>query len=204
MENYKKKIKAEFFPVRGNEKLRVSVVKKAMSDLKKVTKESQHIFELMVYFAETAVLYIHKYGDIFEDMGDYLCDVFDSVIQLLNKENGPELYLQYQDRLNKIIHTGNLECWGIGDSLEESYSDLKWLDDRADFADIVSLDAAGKWMKIPLAIREKLLDNVWCGRCKDAVTIVEYTLDLHDLGVLLKGKCQNCGHGVARVVELEG
>jgi len=82
----------------------------------------------MVYFAETAVQSIHEEGDIFEDMGDYFTDTYQEIIQRVNREKTPELYNQYKERLRAIADTKNCECWGIQDSLEGSYSDLKWLE----------------------------------------------------------------------------
>ena len=132
LEDYNKKIKTEFFPVRGHGKLRVSVVKKAISDFKKIVKETSLTIELMICFVENAVKYIHENDDIFENMGDYLCNVFESIIKLLNKEKNPDLFVKYKERLEKIINTKGIDCWGIHDSLEDSYSDLKWLEEYDD------------------------------------------------------------------------
>ena len=50
-------------------------------------------------------------------------------------------------------------------------------------------------------IEQKILSSVWCGECKEAVTMVDYVGEGHKFGMLLKGKCKNCGHAVARLVE---
>lgn len=59
----------------------------------------------------------------------------------------------------------------------------------------------GKWLAISEDLRQKLLHNVWCGKCKDVVEIVEYEVKGHELGLILEGKCKTCGHDVVRVVE---
>lgn len=60
-----------------------------------------------------------------------------------------------------------------------------------------------KWLSIPQKIRKKLISNVWCGKCSDAVTIVGYVIEGHDFGIVLKGKCKTCGHDIARSIENE-
>lgn len=83
-------------------------LQKAIEEYKKINKEAQLTFEGMMYFVETAVAYIHQSGDISEGMGDYVCDVFETIVQLLNKEKGSERYVQYKDRLGKIINVDEL------------------------------------------------------------------------------------------------
>lgn len=132
VEKCKAKVRKEFYSDRGDPKMRVAKVREVISDISKITKETVGPLELMVFFAETAVQSIHESGDIFEDMGDYLTDTYDRIIQRVNKEKTPELYDQYKDRLRAIADTKNCECWGIHDSFEGSYSDLKWLKDDAE------------------------------------------------------------------------
>lgn len=60
-----------------------------------------------------------------------------------------------------------------------------------------------KWLAITEEIRDKLLRNVWCTKCRDAVEVVDYVIKGHDLGIMLEGKCGKCGHSVARVIEKE-
>jgi hypothetical protein len=57
-----------------------------------------------------------------------------------------------------------------------------------------------KWRAIPPEIRAKLLDNVFCSKCK-LTTIVDYTVEEDEFGLILKGKCKKCGEPVARVIE---
>lgn len=138
VEESKEKIRQEFDPDRGNPKMRVAKIKEVISDLNKIAKDTVWPLELMVFFAETAVQSIHECGDIFEDMGDYLTETYDQIIQRINKEKTPELYQKYQQRLKKMADTKNCECWGIHDSLVGSYSELKWLDD--DDAEDIEVD----------------------------------------------------------------
>lgn len=63
------------------------------------------------------------------------------------------------------------------------------------------MEANKKWLSLPKNIRGELIDNVWCGHCSDVVTILGFTIEDNDFGIVLKGKCKNCGGDVARVIE---
>ena len=65
----------------------------------------------------------------------------------------------------------------------------------------MDFQAMQKWNKIPKEVRRKVLDNVWCGRCLDAVTVVDYDMTNEDFGIVIRGKCKTCGGKVARVLE---
>ncbi|MCQ2011148.1 MAG: hypothetical protein ABF629_06165 [Sporolactobacillus sp.] len=58
-----------------------------------------------------------------------------------------------------------------------------------------------KWLAIPKQTREQLKRNVFCTNCGKAVEIVGYTINRDRFGIILKGKCAECGHDVARVIE---
>jgi len=61
--------------------------------------------------------------------------------------------------------------------------------------------AAALWSIVPRWGREKILANVFCVSCLQAVQIVEYRGTENNGDVLLEGKCAVCGHSVARLVE---
>jgi hypothetical protein len=61
--------------------------------------------------------------------------------------------------------------------------------------------AAKHWKAIPPDTRKLLLSNVWCGRCREAVTITNFTGAVKGGDLLLVGKCSICQEDVARVVE---
>lgn len=45
------------------------------------------------------------------------------------------------------------------------------------------------------------LSNIWCGKCRDEVTITNFTCAVRGGDLLLVGKCSICQGDVARVVE---
>lgn len=67
---------------------------------------------------------------------------------------------------------------------------------------VIDFKAAQKWAKIPKAIQQQLLNQVFCTSCTET-TMVNYTLHNDKLGILLKGACKKCGKDVVRVVESE-
>lgn len=65
---------------------------------------------------------------------------------------------------------------------------------------VIDFKAAQKWAKIPKNIQQELIKNVYCSNCM-VTTIRDYTLHDDKFGVVLKGKCKNCGADVVRLVE---
>ncbi|WP_157404559.1 hypothetical protein [Shouchella shacheensis] len=61
---------------------------------------------------------------------------------------------------------------------------------------VTDLNAARKWAKLPKETQQLLINNVFCSTCY-VTTIVDYTLHDDTFGVLLKGKCKDCGNDVA-------
>ncbi|MFB1083167.1 hypothetical protein [Jeotgalibacillus sp. JSM ZJ347] len=59
-----------------------------------------------------------------------------------------------------------------------------------------------KWLSITEQTRKMLIGNVCCGQCLDAVTIKDVIIASDPIDVVLEGKCADCGHPVARVVEM--
>ena len=76
----------------------------------------------------------------------------------------------------------------------------------ANFMNVFSLPkftppAAKLWDKLPKVEQLALLANVYCGNCKDAVTIVSFTGTVSKRDLILNGRCKSCGNDVTRVIE---
>ena len=61
--------------------------------------------------------------------------------------------------------------------------------------------AAKLWAKLPKSEQQALLANVYCGSCKDVVTIVSFAGTVSKRNLILTGRCKTCGGEVARVIE---
>ncbi len=59
------------------------------------------------------------------------------------------------------------------------------------------------WNEISFDIKEKILNNVFCGSCGGTTTIIDYIGKTSHNDLVLKGKCKKCGHEVARLIENE-
>ena len=59
------------------------------------------------------------------------------------------------------------------------------------------------WNELSCDIKEKLLNNVFCGSCEDTTTIIDYVGKTSRNDLVLNGKCKKCGHEVARLIENE-
>jgi hypothetical protein len=64
-----------------------------------------------------------------------------------------------------------------------------------------TVPAAKLWAAIPVDARKRLLANVWCGKCRHAVTITNFTGAVKAGDLLLVGKCSECHGDVARLIE---
>jgi hypothetical protein len=65
-----------------------------------------------------------------------------------------------------------------------------------------TIQAAVLWGTIPPKAQKRILNAVFCVKCRTSVQIVNYTGDVQKNGdLLLKGACASCGHEVVRLVE---
>lgn len=72
------------------------------------------------------------------------------------------------------------------------------------YKDVITVTVVNmQWKRIPEHIKQKILSNVWCSNCKDVVSVTDYQIENHQLGLIIRGKCSVCESEVARVVEKE-
>ena len=62
--------------------------------------------------------------------------------------------------------------------------------------------AAKMWASISSNSRKQLLSNVWCGKCRHGVTIVNFSGAVKAGDLLLVGLCSECRSDVAKVIEM--
>jgi hypothetical protein len=70
----------------------------------------------------------------------------------------------------------------------------------AQFPQLTS-DAKKLWLAIPGEIRGQLLTHVYCGQCRGATTMVNYSGSVTSGVVVLVGHCITCDTEVARVID---
>nr|WP_255574681.1 hypothetical protein [Halobacillus sp. Nhm2S1] len=59
------------------------------------------------------------------------------------------------------------------------------------------------WLSLPKDFRKQLIANVYCTNCSGPVTITDFIIVDHPVGVMLDCRCGNCISKVARVVEMD-
>ena len=69
--------------------------------------------------------------------------------------------------------------------------------------DVFSPEAATRWTKVPEWAQERILANVWCGKCRGSVAIILESAQMDNADLVFRGKCQKCGNSVCRVIEPE-
>jgi hypothetical protein len=61
--------------------------------------------------------------------------------------------------------------------------------------------ARKQWDAIPEKFRKELLANIWCGKCREATMITNFSCAMKGGDLLLVGKYAVCHRDVARLVE---
>lgn len=66
LEGYRRKIVEQFFPARGEGKLKLGEVRKAIRDYRRATRDVPGTAELLMTYVENGTRFTHEYGDIDE------------------------------------------------------------------------------------------------------------------------------------------
>lgn len=64
-----------------------------------------------------------------------------------------------------------------------------------------SPQAAVLWKKLPEDKQQIILNKVYCGQCRSAVTLVNVGGFTEGSSLVLQGSCVVCGKNVARVID---
>ncbi|MDP8265684.1 MAG: plasmid pRiA4b ORF-3 family protein [Candidatus Aceula meridiana] len=78
----------------------------------------------------------------------------------------------------------------LSDMLEEDYLE----------EDVLEFVPERKWDNLPPETQKMILDSVYCGQCKDLVTMINFSRTTQEDMEILKGKCSVCSHDVVRTV----
>jgi len=114
---YKQKIKEALW----QEKTNLREARKALVDFKKISKNPEHLLELMVFYVENGEKIDNEYGDMYEAFYSSMESMFDQIIKTLN--NNQDLIPKFKGRLNSIIEK-SCEGWAHKDTLLDIYEEL--------------------------------------------------------------------------------
>jgi hypothetical protein len=114
LEKYRGKIVEQFFPARGDGKLKLGEARKAIRDYRKATGNLPGTAELLMTYVENGTRFTHEYGDIDERFYDSVESALDELAALLRGE-ARGMYPQFRDRLAKVEQMADGIGWGFHD-----------------------------------------------------------------------------------------
>ena len=115
---FKTVIDQEFFPKRGMPNGRLSVVRKAVMDFKKLNGVNAELLELALYYVEVGVKFTQTYGDIDEPFYNSMESMYFNALKWAAQL---QLLPNYQTQFLTMVHQTSEMGWGFHDGLLESY-----------------------------------------------------------------------------------
>ncbi len=120
LNEYKSKLKEEYFPKRGYGKARSRESKKIISEFKKISIQEKDVIELLLYRTEMMVKFTAEYGDIDEPFYNSLENGFEEACKLVEREKLKSYYRNYcQELVSGTVNFG----WGLYDGMRDIYKE---------------------------------------------------------------------------------
>jgi hypothetical protein len=123
-ETYRGKIVEQFFPARGDGKLKLGEARKAIRDYQKATGNLPGTAELLMTYVENGTRFTHEYGDMDERFYDSVESALDELAALLRGE-ARGLYPQFRDRLARVEKMTDGIGWGFHDFVGDIVGQLE-------------------------------------------------------------------------------
>jgi hypothetical protein len=124
LEKYRGKIVEQFYPKRGEAKLKLGEARKAIRDYCKATGNVAGTAELLMTYVEQGAEFTYDYGDIDERFYDSVESALDELAALLHGE-AREVYPQLSERLSRVEEiTGDIG-WGFHDHIVDVVAQLE-------------------------------------------------------------------------------
>jgi hypothetical protein len=114
LEKYRWKIVEQFFPARGEGKLKLGEARKAIRDYRKATGNIPGTAELLMTYVENGTRFTDQYGDIDERFYSSVESALDELAALLRGE-ARDSYPQFVDRLAEVDRMASGIGWGFCD-----------------------------------------------------------------------------------------
>ena len=124
LEKYRSKIVDQFFPARGDGKLKLGEARKAIRDYRKATGNLPGTVELLMTYVENGTRFTHEYGDIDERFYDSVESALEELAALLRGE-ARGLYPQLRDRLDRVENMTEGIGWGFHDFVADVVAQLE-------------------------------------------------------------------------------
>ena len=114
LEKYRRKIVEQFFPTRGEGKLKLGEARKAIRDYRRATRNVPGTAELLMTYVENGTRFTHEYGDIDERFYSSVESALEELAALLRDE-AREIYPKFSGRLAKVEQMSDGIGWGFHD-----------------------------------------------------------------------------------------
>lgn len=114
LQKYRHKVVEQFFPARGEGKLKLGEARKAIRDYRKATGDIPGTAELLLTYVENGTKFTHEYGDIDERFYSSVESALDELAALLRGE-AREMYPQFSERLASVEQMTDGIGWGFHD-----------------------------------------------------------------------------------------
>jgi hypothetical protein len=121
LEKYRGKIVEQFFPKRGEGKLKLGEARKAIRDYRRATRSLPGTAELMMTYVENGAEFTHDYGDIDERFYSSVESALAELAALLRGE-AQGMYPHFSERLARVEQLTEDIGWGFHDYV----SDVVW------------------------------------------------------------------------------
>ena len=121
LEKYRAKIVEQFCPARGEAKLKLGEVRKAIRDYRRATSDLLGTAELLMTYVEQGAEFTQDYGDIDERFYNSVESALDELAALLHGE-ARGMYLQLSERLARVEQITDGIGWGFHDHI----GDVVW------------------------------------------------------------------------------
>ena len=124
LEQYRRKIVEQFFPARGDGKLKLGEARKAIRDYRKATGNIPGTAELLLTYVENGARFTREYGDIDERFYSSVESALEELAALLRgKARG--MYPQFRDRLARVEQLTDGVGWGFHDFVGDVVGQLE-------------------------------------------------------------------------------
>jgi len=124
LEKYRSKIVEQFFPARGDGKLKLGEARKAIRDYRKATGNIPGTAELLMTYVENGTQFTQEYGDIDERFYNSVESVLEELAELLcGKARG--IYPEFRDRLARLEQMSDGIGWGFHDFVGDVVAQLE-------------------------------------------------------------------------------
>lgn len=126
LEKYRGKIVEQFYPARGEAKLKLGEARKAIRDYRKATGDLPGTAELLMTYVEQGAEFTHDFGDIDERFYNSVGSALDELAALLHGE-ARGVYPQLSERLARVERITDGIGWGFHDHIADV---VGWLEEE--------------------------------------------------------------------------